>query len=102
MPEDFLRTAQDSVAYGMVDGSMILTREPGWKEVKVGRIFLEGHHGQVSKDRNGISHSIYRARLGGHKDFEEHFSTRRCSILWSERSRRLFLSATVPAGYEIT
>jgi hypothetical protein len=75
MPEDFLRTAQDSVAYGMVDGWMILTREPGWKEVKVGRIFLEGHHGQVSKDRNGISHSIYRARLGGHKDFEEHFST---------------------------
>ncbi len=30
---------QDEVLYAQVDGSMVLTREEGWKEVKVGRLF---------------------------------------------------------------
>ena len=30
---------QDEVLYSQADGSMVLTREEGWKEVKVGRIF---------------------------------------------------------------
>ena len=30
---------QDEVLYTQVDGSMVLTREEGWKEVKVGRFF---------------------------------------------------------------
>ncbi|MFT4062180.1 MAG: hypothetical protein QM642_07470 [Edaphocola sp.] len=29
----------DEVIYAMADGSMVFTREQGWKEVKVGRIF---------------------------------------------------------------
>ena len=30
---------KDEVMYAMADGAMVLTREEGWKEVKVGRIF---------------------------------------------------------------
>ena len=30
----------DDIVYGMMDGSMVFTREDGWKEMKVGRIFV--------------------------------------------------------------
>ena len=30
---------QDEMLYTQVDGSLVLTREEGWKEVKVGRFF---------------------------------------------------------------
>ena len=30
---------EDEILYAQADGSMLLTRQQGWKEVKVGRIF---------------------------------------------------------------
>lgn len=33
---------KDEVLYVQADGSMVLTREDGWREVKVGRMFTSG------------------------------------------------------------
>ena len=64
----------DQTAYGMIDGSMILTRqkEGAWKEVKLCRIFHANERVEgISKDRNYLGKSLYIAHLGGHKDFFE-------------------------------
>jgi len=57
------------VVYCEVDGSMILTREEGWKEVKLGRIFrsdtIDDHRSEGQK----IKESTYVGRLGRHDDF---------------------------------
>ncbi len=55
--------------YAMMDGSMILTREEGWKEIKLARIFEAQQRVSVSKARNCIGESIYVAHLGKHTDF---------------------------------
>lgn len=57
------------VVYCEADGSMILTREESWKEVKLGRIFrsdtIEDHRSEGRK----IKESKYVGRLGGLDDF---------------------------------
>lgn len=55
--------------YAMVDGSMILTREEGWKEVKLGRIFKESECMKVSDKRGWIRGSEYEAYLGSSRIF---------------------------------
>lgn len=67
---------QDQTVYVMADGSMILTREDGYKEVKLARIFAANQLAVTSstkaKESRGYLHdSLYIAHLGGHKDFEE-------------------------------
>ena len=57
------------VMYVEADGSMILTREEGWSEVKVGRIFKSGDCLHAEGKPGWISHSQYTAHLGGHKEF---------------------------------
>lgn len=57
------------VLYGMVDGSMLLTREESWKELKLGRIFGEDSHVLLSKGRKQITDSVYTSHLGGYKEF---------------------------------
>lgn len=37
-----LPVKQEEILYVEADGSMVLTREDGWKEVKVGRLFKSG------------------------------------------------------------
>jgi hypothetical protein len=59
--------------YAMMDGSMLLTREDGWKEVKLGRIFCARDQVEVSKERGLITQSQYVAHLGGHKEFLQKF-----------------------------
>jgi Uncharacterised protein family (UPF0236) len=59
----------DEVLYVEADGSMILTREQGWSEVKVGRIFKSGDCLHADGKPGWISHSQYTAHLGGHKEF---------------------------------
>jgi hypothetical protein len=59
----------DEVLYVEADGSMILTREEGWSEVKVGRIFKSGDCLHADGKPGWISHSQYTAHLGGHKEF---------------------------------
>jgi Uncharacterised protein family (UPF0236) len=50
--------------YVMMDGSMILTREDSWKEVKLARIFSHCGRVQASPGRNWIRDSWYVAHLG--------------------------------------
>ena len=64
-----------SEVYCMADGSMLLTREEKWKEIKLGRIFSGGSNiGHISKDRGVVSESVYSAHLGNAADFWERFS----------------------------
>lgn len=61
--------------YCMADGSMLLTREDSWKEIKLGRIFSESQHiAGISKGRGMISQSTYCAHFGNSDDFWERFS----------------------------
>lgn len=55
--------------YVMVDGSMILTREEGWKEVKLGRIFKESECMEMGGERGWIKSSRYEAYLGDSRMF---------------------------------
>jgi hypothetical protein len=57
--------------YAMLDGSMLLTREEGWKEIKLGRIFKGTDNITISKDRKIITNSLYVSHLGGHKEFTD-------------------------------
>ena len=59
----------DEVLYSQADGSMILTRKEGWKEVKVGRIFKSSDCIHADSKKGWISNSQYVAHLGGGKDF---------------------------------
>lgn len=63
------------VVYAQMDGSMILTREESWKEVKLGRIFRARDLHEESQGRNWLKDSEYVAHLGGHKAFENVMST---------------------------
>lgn len=57
------------VVYGMVDGSMVLTREEQWKEIKLGRLFTDKSHERVAQKRFRISDSVYTAHLGEYTHF---------------------------------
>ena len=59
----------DEVMYVGADGSMIFTREEGWSEVKVGRIFKSSDCLHAEEKPGWISHSQYTAHLGSHKEF---------------------------------
>lgn len=60
---------KEEVMYAMADGSMIFTREEGWKEAKVGRIFKSSDCIHAGDKPGWISNSQYVAHLGGHIEF---------------------------------
>lgn len=55
---------KDEVLYVQADGSMLLTRDEGWKEVKVGRMFTSGSCIDPNGKASWIRHSQYVAHLG--------------------------------------
>jgi hypothetical protein len=63
-----LKAPQEPV-YAMMDGSMVFTREQGWKEMKVGRIFNQSACTAIQPSRNAILQSLYVCHLGDHKSF---------------------------------
>lgn len=66
---------ETSPVYCQADGSMLLTREEKWKEIKVGRIFPGSSNiNEISKNRGIITESAYCAHLGNSDDFWERFS----------------------------
>ena len=65
-----LKSPEDPV-YGLVDGSMIYTREEGWKEIKVGRFFAGSDCVAIQQQRNQITRSMYVCHLGDHEKFIE-------------------------------
>lgn len=60
---------EKALTYVMVDGSMIFTREEGWKEIKVGRIFSADSIVHVQEKRKEIMQSSYVCHIGKHTDF---------------------------------
>lgn len=67
--KEYPKSEQEESHYVMVDGGMFLTREEGWKEVKLGRVFSAKNTIKTSKNRGMINDSDYVAHLGTHKDF---------------------------------
>lgn len=63
--------ASNEPYYVMPDGHMLLTREEGWKEMKLGRIFKANDRVEINHRRTCITQSLYVSHLGGHKEFEE-------------------------------
>jgi hypothetical protein len=61
----------ESLHYAMVDGSYILSREDGWRETKVGRVFKASDNFSISDKRVIIKESNYVAYVGEHTDFIE-------------------------------
>lgn len=66
--------AEDQVMYAQVDGGMLLTREQGWQEAKLGRVFSSQASYASASDRGAVHHSEYVAHLGTHQDFEAKMS----------------------------
>jgi hypothetical protein len=66
---------KDEVLYVEADGSMLLTRDEGWKEVKVGRLFTSGACIDPNGKSSWIRHSQYVAHLGNSKDFTKQMDT---------------------------
>lgn len=60
---------KEEVLYIEADGSMLLTREDGWKETKLGRIFKGSDCIHAGEKPGWISNSQYVAYLGSHKKF---------------------------------
>jgi len=71
-----LKPTDDSeVVYAQLDGSMVLTRENDWQEIKVGRLFSSGSISATNPQRREITDSIYTAVLGDKDSFTERFET---------------------------
>lgn len=70
--------ASDDVAYVMMDGSMVYTREDQWKEMKLARVFYQSQNIDIQKNRKEIVRSVYVSHLGGVDQFfpklERHLS----------------------------
>jgi Transposase len=65
-----LKDKQEPV-YMMMDGCMLFSREEGWKEMKLGRIFSSSSCVAVQTDRKQIMQSLYVCHFGGHREFIE-------------------------------
>jgi hypothetical protein len=61
--------AQGKPVYIAVDGSMILTREDGWKEAKLGRIYSESSRVAVQEGRTQVTDSLYVCTVGNSTQF---------------------------------
>jgi len=62
---------QQEALYVQADGSMLLTREEGYKEVKVGRIFKSSDCMHSGQKAGWIKTSQYVAHLGSSKEFTD-------------------------------
>lgn len=64
----------DQIMYAQVDGGMLLTREQGWQEAKLGRVFSSQARYACASGRGAVHGSEYAAHLGSHQDFEAKMS----------------------------
>lgn len=70
---EHIETKSETYNYGMTDGSMVFTREEGWKEIKLGRVFNSNENIAVTEKRNEIKNSKYCAYLGNFAAFLQRF-----------------------------
>lgn len=55
--------------YLMMDGSMLFTRDSGWKELKLARVFNGSKVVDIQQDRSEITETVYCSHLGSVKQF---------------------------------
>jgi hypothetical protein len=67
--QEVSKEQSEKLHYVSVDGSMYFTREQGWKEIKLGRIYKDEDLIKVSKNRCELFDSTYVAHLGSSKEF---------------------------------
>lgn len=60
---------KDDHVYVMVDGSMLFTRDDGWKEIKLARIFNQRKIIPISEKRNELAESVYVSHMGSVNEF---------------------------------
>ena len=79
-----LEASQEVYTYVQCDGSMLLTREEKWKEVKLGRIFQIPICEAYAKNHPKIQHSEYVAYVGESSTFvkrlDRHIPAVQCPI----------------------
>jgi hypothetical protein len=63
--------AKDEILYIEADGSMVSTREEGWKEIKLARLFKSGDCLNPNTESAWLKHSQYVAHFGNSKKFCE-------------------------------
>lgn len=85
----------DEVLYAQVDGTMLLTRTDGWKEVKQGRVFRGSDCMRASEERGWIKQSHYEAYVGESKVFTGRFE-RELDSYGSLQERLVFISDGAP------
>lgn len=68
LPQIEVKDKEDPV-YIMVDGSMYFTRERGWMEMKLGRLFSGSQRIDIQEARTEIAHSVYVSHLGTVSEF---------------------------------
>lgn len=86
---------KEEVLYVQADGSMLLTREEGWKEVKLGRIFKSSDCIHAAGKPGWISNSQYVAHLGSHKKFTDQMEHLIDSYSYPE-SKLIFITDGAP------
>lgn len=72
---------EGEVVYAMMDGCQLPTRpqqrEQGntgsWKEMKLGRVFIESEHLDLDRKPNVIRSSLYMSHFGKHNEFTDKF-----------------------------
>ena len=69
---DVIAVKPGDPVYGMVDGTMILTRK-GWTETKLGRVFKANDCIGQSEHRGWIKQSLYEGYIGGCSVFADRF-----------------------------
>jgi hypothetical protein len=78
-PPSEARRSPEEPVYAMADGSMVLTRENGWREIKLGRLFSAQAH-EKGETRGRITESIYTAHLGHYEAFLSKFETELAAV----------------------
>ncbi len=69
IPQLPAKKQNEETTYVMMDGSMVFTREEKWKEMKLGRIFHQSDHLEISPKRTEIIKSIFVSHLGSVDQF---------------------------------
>lgn len=62
-------TSGDDPTYLMMDGSMLFTRDSGWKELKLARVFHGSKVIDIQKGRSEIVDTVYCSHLGSIHEF---------------------------------
>ncbi len=86
---------KEETLYIEADGSMLLTREESWKEVKPGRIFKASDYIYATGKPGWISNLQYVAHLGGYKKFMDQMECLIDSYSYC-RSKLIFITDGAP------